>query len=337
MLWPHPLAGTPRRVLKVLSIHLDLGLVRENRMVPSHLLPSPVTTASCLYMIRKQQLQYQWGNHQQRGNNTDMLSHYGGICQRKNYYNFCYKLFCKFHKICKNWHFKGWDHLNLFKIWGPWDSAKESLFLYLAFICVGLVFFSSLFIIHRSQLAIFGLWPLNPVLPINFSFVSGSRYKFSESQFFFFYQIMQQSWPVSKSWQKSLWYLESTLKCFFWHRLVPQSLQSTSLKDTFLIMLSSLHIHPKHTHTHTSFLHATVMSHITKAKLPWFSPCRTFIKIHASHLRPLESFSSKTAALVCHMPIMSFYMRDIPVRAGITRAHLPALEVTWPWHVCTGD
>ena len=41
MLWPHPLAGTPRRVPKVLSIHLDLGLVRENRIVPSHHLPSP--------------------------------------------------------------------------------------------------------------------------------------------------------------------------------------------------------------------------------------------------------------------------------------------------------
>ena len=39
MLWPHPLAGTPRRVPKVLSIHLDLGLVRENRIVPSHHLP----------------------------------------------------------------------------------------------------------------------------------------------------------------------------------------------------------------------------------------------------------------------------------------------------------
>ena len=102
------------------------------------------------------------------------------------------------------------------------------------------------------------------------------------------------------------------------------------------ISTQNTHTHT-HTHTHISFLHATVMSHITKAKLPWFSPCRTFIKIHASHLRPLESFSSKTAALVCRMPITSFYMRDIPVRAGIPRAYFPALEVTWPWYVCTGD
>ena len=53
-------------------------------------------------------------------------------------------------------------------------------------------------------------------------------------------------------------------KTLFWHRLVPQSLQSTSLKDTFLIMLSSLHIHPKHTHTHThTHILSPCYSHVT--------------------------------------------------------------------------
>ena len=228
-------------------------------MVLSHLrFPTFITTSCPFIIIRKQQLQYQLGSHKQRWNNADMLSHYGGICQHKNYYNFCYKLFCKSHKICKNWHFKSWDHLDLLKSWGPWDSPKENLFLYLAFSCVGLVFvffFSSLFIIHRSKLAISGLWPLNPALPINFSFVSGSRYNFSESQIS--YQIMQQSWPVSKSWQKSVGYLESTPICFFdidWFHGLYRAAVLRILFSLFCPLFISAQ------HTHTSFVYSVLQS-----------------------------------------------------------------------------
>ena len=122
-------------------------------------------------------------------------------------------------------------------------------------------FFSSLFIIHRSQRAVSGLWPLNPVLPINFSYVSGRKYNFSESQFFFFYQIMQQSWPVLKSWQKSLWYLESSLKCFFdidwFHSLyrAPVLRILFSLRRPLFISTQNTH-----THTHISFLYSMLRS-----------------------------------------------------------------------------
>ena len=154
-------------------------------------------------------------------------------------------------------------------------------------------FFSSLFIIHRSQLAISGLWPLNPVLPINFSFVSGSRYKFSESQFFFLSNHAAILAWIKKLTEKLVISGKHSKMLFFFYIDWFHSLyRAPVLRILFslccppFISTQNTHTHT-HTHTHTypfsmlqschtsprpSFLGSLPVEHSSKSMLLTWDP-----------------------------------------------------------------
>ena len=129
-------------------------------------------------------------------------------------------------------------------------------------------------------------------------------------------------------------------KMFLSPRLVPLSLQSTILKDTSVITLSSSHPPPIHTHT---YLHACVHTHThTHTHLQCHNHVahhqgnalsqQNLHQNHASHLRHLENCSSKVAPLVCHLQIIHLLHERCHCRAQITRVCLLALEAARPWH-----
>ena len=195
-----------------------------------------------------------------------------------------------------------------------WLCVVWVLFLFL--------FSSSLFIIHRSKLATSELWPLNPVLPINFSFVSDSRYNFSESKIS--YQSMQKSWPASKKLAEKPLISRKCPKMPLGHRLVPTVLiqhQPYGCFSHYSVLSSHA---PWHARAHTH-----ICTHRHAPTLPFSTHCHSpaaHRQGHAAlalsqgnlsenctaHWRHLESFSSKAAALRCHVQIIHLCTRESP-------------------------